>query len=109
MTTSLAFTRWFTEERMSTLCRARLTISSCRRSRMQSARKRQAAVMGTMVTSTNKVAQTKIGLGGGKRPAGPNGGSRGGNGRDGGGDDAFRRFSPSKYRIGMWVALAGVT
>jgi len=65
--------------------------------------------MGTMVTSTNKVAQTKIGLGGGKRPAGPNGGSGGGNGRDGGGDDAFRRFSPSKYRIGMWVALAGVT
>jgi cytochrome c oxidase subunit III len=65
--------------------------------------------MGTMVTSTERVTQTKIGVGGGKRPPGPPGGSRGGNGHGNGGDDAFRRFSPSKYRIGMWVALAGVT
>ncbi|HEX8889441.1 MAG TPA: cytochrome c oxidase subunit 3 [Pyrinomonadaceae bacterium] len=62
--------------------------------------------MGTMVTSTERVAQKKIGVGGGKRPVGPNGGP-GGNGH--GGDDAFGRFSPSKYKIGIWVALASVT
>jgi cytochrome c oxidase subunit III len=64
--------------------------------------------MGTMVTSTDRVAQKKIGIGGGKRADGPNGGS-GGNGHGRDGDDASRRFSPSKYKIGMWVALAGVT
>ncbi|HYJ47944.1 MAG TPA: cytochrome c oxidase subunit 3 [Pyrinomonadaceae bacterium] len=61
-----------------------------------------------MVTSTERAVQTKIGVGGGKRPPGPQGGS-GGNGHGRGRDDAFRGFSPSKYRIGMWVALAGVT
>src|SRR5436309_1240520 len=65
--------------------------------------------MGTMVTNTESVAQKKIGIGSGKRPTGPNGGGSGGNGHGGGEDDAFRRFSPSKYKIGMWVALASVT
>jgi cytochrome c oxidase subunit III len=63
--------------------------------------------MGTTVTSTERIAQTKIGLGGGPRK-GPGGGPRGGGNGHGGGDDARERFSTSKYRIGMWVALAGV-
>ncbi len=62
--------------------------------------------MGTMVTSTDKIAQTKIGIGGGKRPAGPNGG---GNGHGKRKDDAYPAFTPSKYKVGMWVALASVT
>jgi len=62
--------------------------------------------MGTMVTSTEKIAQTKIGLGEGKRPAGPNGG---GNGHGKHGDESSSRFTPLKYKIGMWVALAAVT
>jgi cytochrome c oxidase subunit 3 len=64
--------------------------------------------MGTMVTSTDRVVKTKIGIGdGGQRPTGPNGGSRG-NGHGKGGGDSPERFSPSKYRIGVWVALASV-
>ncbi|MDT5122750.1 MAG: cytochrome c oxidase subunit [Acidobacteriota bacterium] len=62
--------------------------------------------MDTMVTSTEKVAQKKIGLGVGPQPPAPNDGRSRGNGR--GGDGSSARFSPSKYRIGMWVALAGV-
>jgi cytochrome c oxidase subunit 3 len=61
-----------------------------------------------MVTSAERVAQ-KISVGDGKRGVGPNGGGSGGNGRGNDGDDAFRRFSPSKYKIGIWVALASVT
>jgi cytochrome c oxidase subunit 3 len=60
-----------------------------------------------MVTSTEKIIQPKIGTGGGPRKIGPNGGPRG-NGRDGNGGNQLDDFSPSKYRIGMWVALAGV-
>ena len=65
--------------------------------------------MGTMVTSTERVVQKKVGLGGG--PPGPKdvrsrGGGGGGRGR--GGYDAYGRFSPAKYRIGIWVALAAV-
>ena len=63
--------------------------------------------MDTMVTSTKGITQPKVGLGGGPRKVGPNGGPRG-NGHDGKGGDDAERFSPSKYRIGMWVALAGV-
>jgi len=63
--------------------------------------------MDTMVTSTEKVAQKKIGLGVGPQPPGPNDGRSRGNGR--GGDGSSARFSPSKYRIGMWVALAGIS
>ncbi|HKQ99676.1 MAG TPA: cytochrome c oxidase subunit 3 [Pyrinomonadaceae bacterium] len=58
------------------------------------------------VTSTETVAQTKVGLGSGPRKVGPNGGPRG-NG-PGGSGSVGDNFSPRKYRIGMWVALAGV-
>jgi cytochrome c oxidase subunit 3 len=64
--------------------------------------------MGTTVTSTESVARPKISLGGGPRKSGPGGGGNGGGNGRGGKDDARERFSPSKYRIGMWVALAGV-
>jgi cytochrome c oxidase subunit 3 len=61
-----------------------------------------------MVTSTEKVIQPKVGaVGSGPRKLGPNGGPRG-NGHDGSGRDESESFSSSKYRIGMWVALAGV-
>lgn len=63
--------------------------------------------MGTMVTSTEKIIQPKVGTGGGPRKIGPNGGPRG-NGQNGKGGNQSDGFSPSKYRIGMWVALAGV-
>lgn len=62
--------------------------------------------MGTTVTSTERVAQKKVGLGGG--PIISKGGRSRGNG-NGGGDDWSPRFSASKYRIGIWVALAGVS
>jgi cytochrome c oxidase subunit 3 len=63
--------------------------------------------MGTMVTSTERVVQKKVGLGG--VPPGPKDGSpRGGSNSSRNGYDSFGRFSPSKYRIGMWVALAAV-
>jgi cytochrome c oxidase subunit 3 len=64
--------------------------------------------MDTTVTSTKGIPQTKVGLGGGgPRKVGPNGGPRrpGSNGRGG---DEPERDALSKYRIGMWVALAGV-
>jgi cytochrome c oxidase subunit 3 len=64
--------------------------------------------MGTMVTSTERVVQKKIGLGGGSKSSGPNDGRSRGNGNGHGGDGSPTPFSPSKYRIGMWVALAGV-
>ena len=60
--------------------------------------------MDTMVTSTEKVIRPKTGPGkGGPRKIGPNGGPRGGEG-----GERPDGFSPAKYRIGMWVALAGV-
>jgi cytochrome c oxidase subunit 3 len=63
--------------------------------------------MDTTVTSTKEISRTKIGLGGGSRKAGPNGGPHG-NGHGGRDKDDSARDSLSKYRIGMWVALAGV-
>jgi len=65
--------------------------------------------MDTMVTSTERVVQKKVGLGGG--PPGPKDSRLRGDGENGGrrGYDSFGRFSPSKYRIGMWVALAGIS
>jgi cytochrome c oxidase subunit 3 len=63
--------------------------------------------MATTVTSTEGVAQKKIGLGGGGssgRKLGPNGGGP----RKNGGGSEDERFSGSSYRIGMWVALAAV-
>ena len=61
-------------------------------------------VMGTMATSTKNIIQTKVVPGGGPRKVGPNGGPRG-NGQGGGKSE---RFAPNKYRLGMWVALAGI-
>ena len=61
--------------------------------------------MATMVTSTKKVTSKGIGSGG-KFP-GPNGKKPGGNGWHGG-NGSEPRFSPSTYRITMWVVLAAV-
>jgi cytochrome c oxidase subunit III len=61
--------------------------------------------MATMVTSTKKVTNKGIGSGG-KFP-GPNGKKPGGNGWHGG-DHSKPKFSPSSYRITMWVILAAV-
>lgn len=97
---------------MSSLCRARRMITSCRRRRTLRMRrvlkrKREVMVMDTMATSTKEINQTKVGLGGGSRKAG-NGGSPRGNGHDKRGGGESSHDSLSKYRIGMWVALAGV-
>jgi len=63
--------------------------------------------MGTTVTSTERIMEPKVGFGGGRSKAGPNGGPHG-NGKNGvGGKEADSR-SLAKYRIGMWLALAGV-
>src|ERR1041385_8783971 len=59
------------------------------------------AVMATMVTSTKKATDKGIGSGG--RFPGPNGG----NGWHGGGHSK-PEFSPSSYRITMWVVLAAI-
>ncbi|HEV7375033.1 MAG TPA: cytochrome c oxidase subunit 3 [Pyrinomonadaceae bacterium] len=64
--------------------------------------------MDTMVTSTERVVQNKVGSGGGL-PGPKNGSLRGGGNGGRGGDDSSQRFSASKYRIGMWVALAGIS
>ena len=61
--------------------------------------------MATMVTSTKKLPNKGIGSGG-KFP-GPNGKKPGGNGWHGG-DHSKPKFSPSSYRITMWVILAAV-
>jgi len=58
-----------------------------------------------MVTSTKKLPNKGIGSGG-KFP-GPNGKKPGGNGWHGG-DHSKPKFSPSSYRITMWVILAAV-
>ena len=63
--------------------------------------------MGTMAISTERVVQKKVGLGGGS-PGPKDFGSRGQGGGDRSGYDSYGRFSASKYRIGMWVALAGI-
>src|SRR6185369_12062779 len=60
--------------------------------------------MATMVTSTKKVTNKGIGSGG-KFP-GPNGKKPGGNGWHG--DHSKPKFSPSGYRITMWVILAAI-
>lgn len=65
--------------------------------------------MDTTVTSTKAITQTKVGRGGGggARKSGNGGGPRG-NGHDKRGGDNSDPYSLSRYRIGMWVALAGV-
>lgn len=61
--------------------------------------------MATMVTSTKKATNKGIGSGG-KFP-GPNGKKPGGNGFHGG-DGSKRKFSPSSYRLTMWMVLAAI-
>ncbi|MGI9069459.1 MAG: cytochrome c oxidase subunit 3 [Pyrinomonadaceae bacterium] len=61
--------------------------------------------MATTVTGTRPL--TKTGIGGGPKPRGPNGnGSRKRNGHDSAFPDL--RSSASRYRIGMWVAMAAI-
>lgn len=57
--------------------------------------------MGATVTSTKTLPKT--GLGGGSSRRGPDG-----NGHSGNGHRAHREFSPNRYRIGMWVAMASI-
>ena len=68
--------------------------------------------MDTTVTSTKGLTQPKVALGGGGAgkagKAGNGGGGPRGNGHDGRRGDESDRYSLSKYRLGMWVALAGV-
>jgi len=61
--------------------------------------------MAIMVTSTKKA--TNKGIGSGGRFPGPNGKKPGGNGWHGG-DHSKPEFSPSSYRITMWVVLAAI-
>lgn len=59
--------------------------------------------MAATVTSTDRVIDAT--LGGGSRPRGGNGFHK--NGRDHQDGDELR-FSPARYRVGVWVAIAGI-
>jgi cytochrome c oxidase subunit 3 len=59
--------------------------------------------MAATVTNTDRVIDAT--LGGGPRPRGGNGFHR--NGGDHGDGDNLR-FSPARYRVGVWVAIAGM-
>ena len=67
------------------------------------------AVMAAMVTGTKDITKKGKRVAGGPKKPGPNGQGSRGNGGGPGGDDLARRFEPDRYRIGMWVALAGIT
>ena len=62
--------------------------------------------MAATVTSTERVIDTTIGSG--PRPRGGNGFPKNGGGHRSGEDGESLRFSPARYRIGVWVAIAGV-
>lgn len=65
--------------------------------------------MVTMVTGTKEITRTgKRVADGGNGKTGPNGKGSRGDGRGPGGNDFAKRFEPDRYRIGMWVALAGI-
>src|SRR6266498_2419250 len=55
--------------------------------------------------STERVIDTTVG--GGPRSRGGNGFPKNGGGRKGKGGDSFR-FSPDRYRIGVWVAISSI-
>ena len=55
--------------------------------------------------STERVIDTTVG--GGPRSPGGNGFPKNGGGRQGKGGDSFR-FSPDRYRIGVWVAISSI-
>ena len=60
--------------------------------------------MAATATGTNQVVD--VGLGGGPRPKNGNGFHRSNGGKDGH-DEPFR-FSPARYRIGVWVAIGSI-
>lgn len=61
--------------------------------------------MAATVTSTERVIDTTVG--GGPRSRGGNGFPKNGGGRNGHGGDSLR-FSPARYRIGVWVAIGSI-
>src|SRR5712692_9258700 len=61
--------------------------------------------MAATVTSTERVIDTTVG--GGPRSRGGNGFPKNGGGRNGQGGDSLR-FSPDRYRIGVWVAIGSI-
>lgn len=58
--------------------------------------------MAATVTNTNPVVD--VGVGGGPKPRNGNGFRKNGGGHDGTG----YRFSPARYRVGIWVAIASI-
>ena len=58
--------------------------------------------MAATATGTDQVV--KAGIGGGPRPRNGNGFHKNG----GGGDDTPLRFSPARYRIGVWMAIGSI-
>src|SRR5262245_29731366 len=56
-------------------------------------------------TATGTDRTVDVGLGGGPRPKNGNGFHRNGGGK---GDDEPFRFSPARYRIGVWVAIGSI-
>jgi cytochrome c oxidase subunit 3 len=61
--------------------------------------------MAATVTGTERIIDTKVG--GGPRARGGNGFPKNGGGRNGHGGDATR-FSPDRYRLGVWVAISSI-
>src|SRR5438552_18045360 len=60
--------------------------------------------MAATATGTNQVVHA--GVGGGPRSKDGNGFHKNGGGR--GGDDTSVRFSPARYRIGVWMAIGSI-
>jgi cytochrome c oxidase subunit III len=60
--------------------------------------------MAVTVTSTDRVIDAAVGAG--SRSRGGNGFRK--NGGNGHGDGEHLRYSPARYRIGIWVAIAGI-
>src|SRR5256714_9904035 len=56
-------------------------------------------------TATRPDQIVSVGLGGAPGPRGGNGFHKNGGGKDGGGDF---RFSPARYRLGVWAAMASI-
>ena len=61
--------------------------------------------MAATVTGTERAIDTTVG--GGSRSRGGNGFPRNGGGNNGHGGDSFR-FSPERYRIGVWAAIGSI-